>query len=399
MTIWTRRSRLTTPHEQPEIAAVGWSGPVARPPMLGRLRRWARRYSFLLAVVLPTLLAAIWLYGFAAAQFGSEGRFLVRARQNVPAAGGIEAMMQSGGFMRGSEDAMGVRDYLESHDVVAALRSRLPLIEIFRRPEADPIARLWWENPTAERLQDYFQRMVKAQYDQTSGITTISVKTFRPEDSQALANELIALSEELVNRLNNRLIEDGLRVARGEVARAEARLTAAQAAMTEFRDRERSLDPTRSAAVALENLGRLEGALAQARAELAEATRFSRTDTPRMLQLRNRVEALNQQAADERSRISSSGHASPQQLGEYERLAVERDLARTQLASATASLEKARADAQRQQIFLLRVVEPNQPEWARYPKATETVLYIFLCLSVGYGLAWLLIAGMREHAA
>ena len=74
-------------------------------------------------------------------------------------------------------------------------------------------------------------------------------------------------------------------------------------------------------------------------------------------------------------------------------------MATAQLASATASLEKARGDAQRQQIFLLRVVEPNQAEYARYPKASLTTLYIFACLSVAYGLAWLLIAGMREHAS
>ena len=53
----------------------------------------------------------------------------------------------------------------------------------------------------------------------------------------------------------------------------------------------------------------------------------------------------------------------------------------------------------RQQIFLLRVVEPNLAEYARYPKATLSVLYVFACLSVAYGLAWLLIAGMREHAS
>ena len=30
-------------------------------------------------------------------------------------------------------------------------------------------------------------------------------------------------------------------------------------------------------------------------------------------------------------------------------------------------------------------------EWARHPKATLNTAYVFLCLSVGYGLAWLLL--------
>ncbi|WP_240046925.1 capsule biosynthesis protein [Paracraurococcus ruber] len=370
-----------------------------RPGPLSRLRQRVRRNAYLLTVLLPTLLAALYLHGVAAPQYESEARFIVRGRSGGGGGGALEQMAQSAGFKPASEDAMGVRDYLRSHDAVAALRERMSLVEIFRRPEADPLARLWWPQPSAERLLDYFRRMAGAEYDTTSGITTLRVRSFRPEDSRQLAEQLLGLSEQLVNQLNQRLQEDSLRVARDEVARAEQRLAAAQLAIAGFRERERAVDPTRSAALALENIGRLEGALAQARAELAEALRFAREDNPRLVPLRNRVAALDAQVAEERRRLGSREARVSQQVGEYERLEVERELARSQLASATASLERARGDATRQQIFLLRVVEPNLAEYARYPKATLTVLYLFVGLSVGYGLAWLLIAGMREHAS
>ena len=403
MTIWTRRSPPTTlpPDAGGLDAAAGWSGPIPAPDRpLARIRRWARRRPFTLAVLLPTLLAALYFYGLAAPQYQSEARFLIRGRQSEAAgSGGVSAMLQGAGFGQASEEAMGVRDYLQSHDAVAALRQAVDLIAIYRRPEADFLARLWWAEPSAERLLDYYNRMVTAEHDVTSGITTLRVRSFRPEDSRLIAQQLLSLSEALVNRLNQRLKEDSLRVAREEVARAEARLAAAQAAITAFRERERAVDPGQSAALALENLGRLEGALAQARAELAEALRFSRADTPRVLQLRNRIEGLAAQVAEERQRMSRRDIGLTEQVGEFERLATERELARTQLATANASLERALADAQRQQIFLLRVVEPNLAEWPRYPKATRNVLYILLCLSVAYGLAWLLIAGTREHAA
>ena len=363
-----------------------------------RLRRWARRRSFTLVVLLPTLLGAVYFYGLATPQYESEARLLIRGRQSAPS-GGIAEALHGAGFSRASEEAMGVRDYLQSHDAVIALRKAIDLVGIYRRPEADPIARLWWSDPSTERLVDYFNRMVTTEYDMTSGITKLHVRSFRPEDSKLIARELLSLSEALVNRLNQRLTEDSLRVARAEVARAEARLASAQAAITTFRERERAVDPTQSASVALENLGKLEGALAQARAEMAEAQRFARADNPRILQLRNRIEGLSAQVAEERQRISSRNDGLTQQMGEYEQLSTERELARMQLTSAAASFERALVDAQRQQIFLLRVVEPNLAEWPRYPRATENVLYIFLCLSVAYGLAWLLIAGMREHAA
>ncbi|SDB09399.1 hypothetical protein [Belnapia rosea] len=401
MTIWTRRSPSTKLSEAADaLDSAGWSGPVAAPSAGARLRRFARRHSYALTVLLPTLLAGAYLVGVATPQFDSEARYLIRGRSapSMPA-GGLGDIMSGGGIRPSQDDAMGIRDYLESHDAVAALRRKVPLVDIFRRPEADPIARLWWEEPNAERLLDYFRRMVTVEYDTTSGITALRVRSFRPDDSQSIAQALLDLSEGMVNRLNERMQQDSLRVAREELTRAEARLTAAQLGMSQFRERERAVDPTRSAAVAAETIGKLDSALAQARAELGEAQRFARGDTPRITQLRNRVEALNAQAREERERISIGEAGLSQQVGEYERLNLERELARGQLASATASLEKARVDAQRQQLFLLRVVEPNLAEYARYPKATLTVLYLFLSLSVAYGLAWLLIAGMREHAA
>jgi capsular polysaccharide transport system permease protein len=400
MTIWTKRSPSTKlPDAAGTLDQTGWSGPVPAPGgFVGRLRRAAKRNAFKLTVVLPTLLAAAYLIFVATPQYDSEARYLIRGR-SAPSPTAVGGMLQGSGFRPSQEDAMGIRDYLQSHDAVGSLRTKLPLVDIFRRPEADVVARLWWEAPSAERLLDYYRRMVTVEYDSTSGITTLRVHSFRAEDSREVARELLGLSEGMVNRLNDRLQQDGLRVARDEIARAEVRLTSAQLAMTEFRERERSVDPARSAALAIETIGKLEGALAQTRAEMGEALRFARADNPRVVQLRNRIEALNAQVQDERKRTSSTETGLSQQIGEFERLSLERELARGQLASATASLEKARIDAQRQQLFLLRVVEPNLAEYARYPKATLTVLYLFLALSVAYGLAWLLIAGMREHAA
>jgi capsular polysaccharide transport system permease protein len=401
MTIWTKQSPPTRlPETASGLDSAGWAEALARPPLLVRLRGLLMRNAFKVTVLLPTLLTALYFFLVAAPQFDSEAHYLVKGRSGGGGGGGALAeMAASAGFAAASGDSLAVRDYLQSHDAVAALRERLPIVEMFRRPEADPVARLWWADPNAERLLDYYRRMVTAEYDSTSGITALRVRAFRPADTQAMAQVLLTLSEELVNRLNQRMLADGLRVAHEEVGTAEARLTRVQLAITGFREREKAVDPTRTASITLDNIGRLDGALAQSRAELVEAQRFSRGESPRVVQLQNRIAALQEQVVAERARVSSGEVGLSQQIGEFERLNVERELARGQLASATASLERARVDAQRQQIFLQRVVEPNLPEYARYPKATLTVLYVFLCLSVVYGLAWLLIAGMREHAS
>ena len=121
-----------------------------------------------------------------------------------------------------------------------------------------------------------------------------------------------------------------------------------------------------------------------------------------MVNLQTRIQALQTQIAEERRRSSGTGQNEggfTAQVAAYERLRLELEFGGRQLAAATGSLERALNDVQRQQLFLQRVVEPNLAERYRYPKRFISVLYVFVGLSVLYGLVWLMIAGVREHAA
>ena len=78
---------------------------------------------------------------------------------------------------------------------------------------------------------------------------------------------------------------------------------------------------------------------------------------------------------------------------------LERQFADQQLASATASLESARVEAQRQHLYLARIVQPNLAVYPLYPRKLTNLASIFVGLAIAYGIGWLLIVGMREHAA
>jgi capsular polysaccharide transport system permease protein len=129
-----------------------------------------------------------------------------------------------------------------------------------------------------------------------------------------------------------------------------------------------------------------------------------RPDNPALQNTRNRIQALERQIATDRSRHTDAttnlGSAVlARQLAAYERLMLEREFADKQLASATASLEMARVEAQRQQLYLSRIVQPNLAVYALYPRSFTTTASILLGLAIAYGIGWLLIVGMREHAA
>lgn len=363
-------------------------------------RGWMAERPFTMWVILPSLIAALYLFFVAAPQYVSESRFTVRAQMpRMPAAGGVGAdMLGAAGFLPSPDNIASVRDFLLSHDAVRKTRQKTDLVEIFRRPEADPLFRLWWPNPTAERLRWFYRWQVTVTVDPTTGISDLRVWTFRPSDSLALSNILLELSEELVNEMNNKIREEALRVARAELRRAEARLTDARVALTMFRQQEREVDPTATATAAVGTISSLQSDIARARSELQTLQGFARPGSPQIINLENRIRGMEAQVAAERSRIATASTGVTEQIETFARLNAEVALAQAQLEARVIVLDRANSEATRQSIFLSRVVDPNLAERSLFPLPYWASLYVFLSLSVLYGMAWLILTGMREHA-
>jgi capsular polysaccharide transport system permease protein len=388
--------KLSPPTRVSDIPlSAGRARPAQRSALAQKL--WKSRF-FLLLVVLPTIIAAIYFYGIAAGQYVSEARFVVRGQQESRASSLGEMLGAAAGFKQVPAEALTVRDYLESHDAMEALKERAGLVEIYRRPEADFLARLWKEDLPAELMALYYQHMNAVVVDNTGGITTIRARAFRPEDARRVAEAQLRLSEEFVNKLSARAREASVNFAEGELRRAEERVIASQTAITEWRQREQAVDPTSLAQINQAGVAALEKELNTARTEVQEKSAFMRPDNPQIATLRNRIRALQARIQIERDRLTSGDEALPERISTFERLAQEREFANKQLASATASLEMARVEAQRQQLFLSRVVEPNLAEYPLYPRGTIFLLSFFAVLSMLYGVGWLLLAGVREHA-
>ena len=82
---------------------------------------------------------------------------------------------------------------------------------------------------------------------------------------------------------------------------------------------------------------------------------------------------------------------------EYERLALERTIAEKQLGMAMVSLEQARSEAQRKQLYLERIVQPHKPDSPLLPRRVRNIGATFLMGLIVWGILSMLIAGVREH--
>ncbi len=234
--------------------------------------------------------------------------------------------------------------------------------------------------------------------DNTSSVTSLRVKAYRPEDAQKVASALMSYSEQLVNELNDRARRDALDTARREVTLAEQRIAGFQSELTAYRVKQKMIDPKSASAGVLELIGQMNAALANARTQLGEVLKNS-PNSPQIPLVRTRIASLEKLIAEERTKLSGDTDSVVATLTEYERLVLDRELAEKALASAFTSLEAARLEAQRQQLYLETIARPNLADYPLYPKRTVSFGMVLASCLLAYLIAWLLVISAREHAA
>jgi BexC/CtrB/KpsE family polysaccharide export inner-membrane protein len=377
-------------------AATGerlWDGLLAR--------TGARRlpWAFLLMVALPTLVTALYMFFIAAPVYVSEARFVVRSR-NHEGPSAVGTVLQSVGVSlpSGETDAYEVHEYMMSRDAVADLADNHHLREILARPEADFLARFPrpFEGDNTENLYENYQRFVSVGYDSTTGISTLRVSAFRPQDAQALANALLNGGERLVNELNRRSAADTIDQAAQQVTEAQGRAQRAETALTEFRSRERLIDPTRASAAGADLVAQLEAQIINLEAERNSLAALA-PQSPELATLDQKIRAYEAQRDAERTRVAGESDSLAPKIGEYERLMLDRDFSAKSLAAADAALEDAQIEARRKQTYLERVVLADRPDKAELPKRLFTVAMVLVSLLIAYATLVMVVAGLREH--
>lgn len=347
----------------------------------------------------PTLIASVYYGLIASKRYVSEAHFIVRGMSSNRATG-IAMLFRSFGISRAVDDANAVQNYMLSRDLARTLETRLPLRKMFSRPEADLFARFphFWRGDSFERLYDYYLERVSVVQAPSKGITTLRVVAFRPRDAKQIADETLKLAEKLVNSMNARAQADALRSAQAELSLAENRVKNAQRDLTQFRNRELLIDPTKNSSSILETITSLSAELTRAMAQIQEM-RTSTSSSPALQSMYARVDALEQRISIERRKLAGNENALSDKIASYDQLTLAYELAQKSLSAAYASLEIARQEARRQQIYIENVVAPNMPDEAEEPQRIRSVATVFVCSFMLAAVIWILGAGAKEHAS
>jgi capsular polysaccharide transport system permease protein len=350
-------------------------------------------------VGLPTLIAGVYFFAIASDLYSSEVKFIVRGPPKATV-NALSAMLSSAGSAV-SEDTFAVHEYVMSRDAVRRLEREVDLRGLLSRPEGDLITRfpgIWFWRKDFEALYWTYKRFVSVEAETTSGVSTLLIKAYRPEDAQRMARALLEFSEQLVNQLNERARQDSVGTFQREVDATEQKIATLQTELTAYRLQQKMLDPKSAALGPLELLSQMVAQQTNARAQLAEILKNS-PNSPQIPLMQTRIASLDKLIAEQRGKITGDTNSVATALTEYERLDVQKLLAEKTLASALASLQQAKLEAQRQQLYLETIAQPNLADYALYPKRVISFGTVVVSCLLAYGIAWLLIASVREHAS
>lgn len=374
-------------------------GPISDAEVKAVQVKWYRRIPlmFLLVVVAPTLLTAIYYVFIASPRYVSEAQFIVRtADQQQPSSFGVA--LQGVGLSSAATDSFAVHRYIESRDGLRDLQRMMNMPRVLGE-RGDVFSRFPrpWEGRSFEDLYKGFLRFVVVGYDSTTGISTVRVEAFSGEDARDMTVGLLSGGEKLINQLNRRAEADAVEETETTLREAEARVSLAQQQLTAFRNREGVIDPGRTAAEGVSMLGDLLTTLATLRAERAQLAADA-PNSPQLQALDSRIRAFASQIETERSKLAGDANSLAQKIGLYEGLVQEREFANRALMTASLAHENAQLDARRKQLYLERIVAPNLPDKPTEPKRFLAILTVLLSTLVAYGIGWLIWAGVREHS-
>jgi capsular polysaccharide transport system permease protein len=347
---------------------------------------WSRLAGPIVGFLFPVLVVVGYITFGMSGQYMSEARFAVRGGERVNA-DPIASLTGLSSFTQ-AQDSLIVVNYVKSQAIVENLDRTIGLRDMFSRHDIDWLSR-FNRNDSIEKLVKYWRWKIKANVESPSGIITVQVRAFSPEDALKIANAIVSSSEQLINTMSTRARQDAMEEAESELGRAEKRLGEVREALHNLRNAQSTLDPRRTA----EGINKLIGELRLERARLEEEANSVRRSqvnetAPQMQLLRTRIQVIGDQITDLERQLTSTTETSATpvsgKITRFDELELERQIAEKQYTLAVAAFERARVNAERQKVYLINFVSPLLPQDVVWPKrfwlslaglVTVTILY------------------------
>jgi capsular polysaccharide transport system permease protein len=396
------------PHYEPLQPVIDEPRKEKRSAVRRRLQISWTYLSFMLMVAIPGAATGLYYFFIASPQYVIETQFSVRGSSQASMSSfGLSGLF---GSSTQSSDSYIVASYIDSIQLVRDIKEQLgiDLRQYYAKNNVD----FWYRidpNMPLEKFTDYWQDMVEVSFNSTTGNTTLYIYGFSADDTKAIADAVLKVSETLVNDLSEKNRQQMTMVASKQVDRSEERLKKVRIETQKLRAEQQIVDPTIAVKGNAELTQKTEGLLQDVKNRYDTLLQSGiGPDSPQARVLRRQAKTYEETLATLRGDISESDNNGKKKKGQnasiaeitnkFEELTVEDKFATQAYTTSLAAFETALAEAQKQERYFATFVAPMRPEIALYPKRLLDTFIAFLVLCAVWMISQFLYRSFRDHA-
>lgn len=370
-----------------------WLGKKAR-AFVSRL--W-RSKLFLVCILLPVILAIVYLGFLAKDRYVSESIVVVKQADGMGSASLSLGALLGAGSSTMREDAMLLQQYILSPDMLKKMDKQLHLKKAFADSGWDIFQKLPADS-SFEDFLDYYRSKVTVAFDEKTSVLTINTQGFTPKFSQQFNQSILAESERFINELSHQISREEMKFANQEVSRTYSQLQNVKENVLIFQNENNIVDPQVQIEIATRLIADLQAKKSQQEAELTNLLTYLNDGTPQVVAIKNSIGALAEQIEKEQSALTSSTDTQlNQKMAEFEELKAKVQFETDLYKLALTALEKSRNEAARKAKSLAVISEPYLPEDSSYPKRWYDLLTVLIICCLVYGLTKVAISIIEDH--
>ena len=366
--------------------------------------------SFIIMVLIPGTLATLYYVMIASPQYQVESQFSVRTASQT-AVTTIIPMISGGGGS--SQDSYIITSYIESLQLIRDVQQQLgiDLRQFYTRDHIDWLYRIDPSMPL-EKFTEYWRDMTDVSFNATTGNTTLYIYAFSAEDSKAIADAVLKVSEKLVNDLSESNRQQAMQLASKQVDRSEERLRKVQGEVRKLRETEKVLTPEQVGSGLNQQIVAVQSQLTSTQTRFNALLKEVDKNAPQARSMKRTIDSLEAQLLELQSQLDAtvSKPIDPSKareplkqnvaevLNKFEELTVEQGFATQAYTTALAAFEASIAEAQKQERYFATFVSPTRPEIALYPLRWLDSFITFLVLLAVWLVSQFLYRSFRDHA-
>lgn len=350
-----------------------------------------------IVIGLPMALLIIYLVIFSRPRYLSESTVAIKSSNDISGTSLNVGLLLGAGNPGTAQDAMYLKEYINSPDMLAALDKQLDFHSVFGRSGLDFLYHLP-KDASREQFLNYYRDRIAVTYDDKSGLLTIGTQGFTPQFAEQFNKAVLKESERFINEISHKIARDQQAFAENEMLEARARLNASKAQLLAYQNHNNILDPEAQAIAATTLVNTLVGQKIQMEAELRNLLTYLRDEAPQVISAQNAITSLGKQIDQEKSKITApDGRQLNTMAVDFEEIKskVQFD---TELYKLTlTSIEKTRVEAARKLKVLSVISSPQLPQETTFPNVPYMIASWLLVCCLLFGTIKLLLAVIDDH--